>query len=320
MIIPTFRNIAYLKKIQIERPLPSKGKILVEIGEEVASYTKLGYSKFSLKEVLIPEYFKLKGGYKNGKDVLTGSVVATCEDKYLISPFDGKVEKRGENYVIVKNPEDFWLVAGVSGMVSQIVPNRSVLIESQGFELKLVATSTTMTEGVLEVLPNPSELLEIEFMNRYIKNGTGKIVYIGNFLRKEMLIKAMEIGCEGILCGSCDRDTLKYAHRNNFFVGVLSGFGRMPTPVRVLEFLKSFNSKYCLVRENSENIFISELGYEYQNEPAYYNLKVGLKVRVLDYPYFGWEGVVEKIEKNKVYVRINDISELVETEAVNLIS
>jgi len=319
MIIPTFRNITYNKKIQIERPLPSKGKILIEIGEEVVSYTKLGYCKFSLKEVLIPEYFKIEGGLKSGKDVLTGNVVATNDDKLLISPFDGKIEKRGESYLLVKNPEDFWLISGVSGVVSQIVPNRSFLIETQGFELKLVATSTTMTEGVLEVLPNPSELLEIEFMNRYIKNGTGKIVYVGNFLRKEMLIKAIEIGCEGILCGSCDRDTLRFAHRNNFFVGVLTGFGRMPTPIRVLEFLKNFNSKYCIVRENSENIFISELGFDFQNEPAYYNLKVGLKVRVLDYPYFGWEGVVEKIEKNKVYVRINDISELVETEPLNLI-
>ncbi len=320
MIIPTFRNLIYKESMLVERPLPSKGKIMVTEGDMVESYTKLGYTKHTLKEVIIPENYKIDSKFKAGKDVLMGNFVASLQGKFIISPFDGKLEKRGNSYALVKNPEDFWLVSGVSGAVKQVVSNRSVLIETSGFELKIVASSTNYTEGVLEVLPNPSELIEIDFMNKYIKNGTGKIVYTGNFLRREMLDKAIEIGCEGVLCGSCDRETLVVGLKNNFFVGVLAGFGRMPLPSKILSFLKSHNSKYCIVREGSGNLFVSEHGLSYQNEPAYVNLKEGIFVRVLDYPYFGWEGVVEKIENDRVYVRINDIDEVVDTSINNLVA
>lgn len=320
MIIPTFRNITYLENIFIERALPSKGKILLNINENVSSYTKVGFSKNSIRELLIPSDFKIAKNSFQQKNYKTGDLVAYGKNKYLFAPFDGYLENRGSSYVLVKDPEDYWLISGVYGQIKNAIPSRSVLIKTSGFELKFVATSTSYCEGVLEVLPNPSELIEIEYMEKYIKNGLGKIVYTGDFLRKEMLLKAIEVGCEGLITSSCDRETLKVAKENNFFVGVLSGFGRIPVREKVWKFLKTFKSKYAIVREGSNGLFISELDAGYKNENPYVNLKIGLPVIVLDYPYYGWEGVVTGIEHESVRVKILKLDESVTTHYSNLIS
>ena len=59
MIIPTFRSISYQKDIYLERALPSKGKILLNIGEKLNSYSKIGFSKNSIREILIPIELKV---------------------------------------------------------------------------------------------------------------------------------------------------------------------------------------------------------------------------------------------------------------------
>ena len=275
MIIPTFRSISYQKDIYLERALPSKGKILLNIGEKLNSYSKIGFSKNSIREILIPIELKVAKNSFNQKQYKIGDLVAYGKNKYLFAPFDGYLENRGKINVLVKDPEDYWLISGVNGIVENVIPSRSVLIKTSGFELKFFSTSTSSCEGVLEVLPNPSELIEIEYMEKYIKNGLGKIVYTGDFLRKEMLLKAIEIGCEGLITSSCDRDTLKIAKENNFFVGVLSGFGRVPLREKTWKFLKTFKSKYSIVRENSDNLFISELDSDYKNDHPFVNLKIG---------------------------------------------
>lgn len=320
MIIPAFKNITYQKDIFLERALPSKGKVLLNTGEQVNSYSKIGFSKNSIREILIPVDLKIAKNSFKQKQYKIGDLVAYGKNKYLFAPFDGYLENRGKINVLVKDPEDYWLISGVSGEVANVIPSRSVLIKTSGFELKFFATSTPICEGVLEVLPNPSELIEIEYMDKYIRNGLGKIVYTGDFLRKEMLLKAIEIGCEGLITSSCDRETLKIAKENNFFVGVLSGFGRIPLREKTWKFLKTFKSKYSIIREGSNNLFISELHSDYKNENSFVNLKVGLPVVVLDYPYFGWEGVVTAIEQDNVRVKIIKLDETIETSYLNLIS
>lgn len=321
MIIPTIKNIKFLEEVYIERAMPSKGKILLNIGEKVSSYSKLGFSKNSIRELIIPSDYKLTlKNKKNNSPIKTHDQVAVKGNKYIFSPFDGYLEDRGSNYAIVKNPEDYWLISGVSGYVFSVVPSRSVLIKSSGFELKFFATSHSSCEGVLEVLPNPSELIEIEYMDKYIKNGIGKIVYTGDYLRKEMLVKAIEIGCEGLIASSCDRETLLFAKENNFFVGILSGFGRIPVREKTWKFLKAFRSKYAIVREGSGNLFLSESESNYKNDSCYVNLKEGLDVIVLDYPYFGWEGKVEAVERELVRVKITKIGEVVVTHFQNLLA
>jgi len=324
MITPVYKNIEYLDDIYLERCLPNKGKILVTEGETIYPYTKLGYSKNSIREVLIPNYLKLNSKLRNKKFVKSGDLLAHHENNYLFAPFDGFLEDRGGIRVLVKHQEDFWLLSGISGKVSKIVPSKSCLIQTSGFKFKFFATSISGTEGELKVLPNPSELIELHFLERYIKNGTGQIVYTGDYLRKSMLEKAIEIGCEGVICGSCDRETLLYAKQNNFFVGILSGFGRIPTPEKTFELLKTINSKYALVLDSTLEMFVaSENILKNKNiliKTPFVFLKNGMDVICLDYPYFGWEAEVLKIEQENISVKIKKNKEEIKLTPSDLIA
>jgi len=324
MITPVFKNIEYLDEIYVERCLPNKGKILVNEGEKIYSYTKLGYSKNSAHELIIPKSLTFNPKLKNKKFIKSGDLLAFHKNNYLFAPFDGYLNSTNNSNTLIKHQEDYWLLSGISGEVKKIIPSKSCLIKTSGFSFKFFATSIDETEGELRVLPNPSELIEIDFMQRYVKNGTGQIVYTGDYLRRSLLEKAIEVGCEGIVCGSCDRETLLYARKNNFFVGILSGFGRIPTHSKVFEFLKFFDNKYLLVRKDSNEMLISsENVLKSPNvliKTPYTFLKKGASIVCLDYPYFGWEGEVLKIESNYVNVRIKKNNEELKLDSSDLIA
>jgi len=324
MITPVYKNIEYLNDFYLERSLPNKGKLLVNEGEDVFSYTKVGYSKNAAHELIIPKNLKFNPKLKNKKFIKSGDLLAFKETTYLFAPFDGYIEEKNGGRFLVKHQEDFWLLSGVSGFVVKVIPSKSCLIKSSGYKIKFFETSTKQVEGELKVLPNPSELLEIDFMQRYIKNGIGQIVYTGDYLRKSLLEKAIEIGCEGVICGSCDRETLLFAKQNNFFVGILSGFGRIPTHSKVYELLKNFDSKFLIVRENSNDLFISSESLN-KNKNTLINssfvfLKKGMDVITLEYPYFGWEAEVINIESDNVSVKIKKNNEEVKLSASDLIA
>lgn len=324
MITPVYKNIIYHDEVFIERCLPNKGKILVNEGEEVFSYTKIGFSKNSAHELLIPKNLVFNSKLKNRKFVKSGDLLAKKENNYLFAPFDGYLEDREGSRILIKHQEDYWLISGISGLVSKIIPSKSCLIKSSGFTLKFFETSISQVEGELRVLPNPSELIEIDFMQRYIKNGVGVIVYTGDFLRKSLLDKAIEIGCEGVICGSCDRETLLYAKKNNFFVGVLSGFGRIPTHSKVFNLLKNLDTKYSVSRESSKEIFISSSNFLKNKETligtSFVFPKKGLDVVCLEYPYFGWEGEILKIESGFVNVKIKKINEEIKLKISDIVA
>jgi len=324
MITPVYKNIEYLNEFYLERTLPNKGKLLVKEGENIFSYTKIGYSKNAGHEMIIPKDFKFNSKLKNKKFIKSGDLLAYNQTTYLFAPFDGYLEEKNGGKHLIKHQEDYWLLSGVFGEVVKLVPSKSCLIRTSGYKLRFFETSISSCEGELKVLPNPSELIEIDFMQRYVKNGTGQVVYTGDFLRKSVLEKAIEIGCEGVICGSCDRETLLLARKNNFFVGILSGFGRIPTHSKVFELLKNFDSKFLIVREGSNDFFVSsEIISKNKNNLINSNfvfLKKGMDVIALDYPYYGWEGEVLNIETNSVNVKIKKNNEVIKIASSDLIA
>lgn len=320
MILPVYKNLNYLEEFYIERSLPNKGKILVTQNESVRPFSKIGYSKDVSRELLIPSNYQLHKSFYNNNNVKTGDLLAYYKNNYIFAPFDGYIEERGRSKSLIKYQEDYWNLAGVNGEIYKVVPSRSVLIKTYGFSIKLFASSINFVEGELSILPNPSELIELDFMEKYVKEGLGKVVYTGDFLRKSMLDKAIEIGCEGIIAGSCDRETLLWARDNKFFVGILSGFGRIPTYNKVYNLLKSLDTRYVILQEGNENLFISTPDKKSFPQKPFDTLKPDLNVIVLDYPFYGWEGEVISVATDFVNVKIVKNGEVIKTKASNLIA
>jgi hypothetical protein len=320
MIIPVYKNLEFISEFFIERCLPNKGKILVNQGDEVQSFTKIGYSKDTNRELIIPSNYRINRNILKSNNVKVGDMVAYYKNNYIFAPFDGYIEEKGKSKCLIKYQEDYWSLSGVNGVIEKVIPSRSCLIKTSGIMFKFFAVSKDFVEGELTILPNPSELIEIDFMDKYIKDGMGKIVYTGDFLRKAMLDKAIEVGCEGIIAGSCDRETLVWAKENNFFVGILSGFGRIPTYTKVFNSLKALDGRYSIAREGSCELFVSTSEKKNFLQRPFDTLKNDLNVVILDYPYFGWEGVVTQLESEIVNVRIVKNNEVIKTIPSNIIA
>jgi hypothetical protein len=326
MIIPIYKSIQFHQKFLIERSLPSKGKIMSVEGTNINPWDRLGFCRTSNKEIIIPKDYKIQKKFFGKNFVKSGELIGRKKNNYLFSTFDGFIQNRGPVNVVISYPQDVFKVSGVFGKVVNVASSNSVLIETSGYELKFVATSTSSTEGQIVVLPNPSEILQVEFLNKYVKEGIGSIIYIGDYLRLEVLNKAIEIGCSGVICGSCDREVLNYAKENNFFVGLLSGFGRIPTHSKTYSLLKSKDRQFGIVQEESNSIFISvnvedlsEVSIEL-NTQSFLNTSKGLNVIVIDYPFYGWEGEVVEISDTEILVRLVANGEVIKTNIFGIIA
>ena len=267
MIIPVYKNLEFISEFFIERCLPNKGKILVNQGDEVQSFTKIGYSKDTNRELIIPSNYRINRNILKNNNVKVGDMVAYYKNNYIFAPFDGYIEEKGKSKCLIKYQEDYWSLSGVNGVIEKVIPSRSCLIKTSG-----------------------------------------------------MLDKAIEVGCEGVIAGSCDRETLVWAKENNFFVGILSGFGRIPTYTKVFYSLKALDGRYSIVREGSCELFVSTSEKKNFLQRPFDTLKNDLNVVILDYPYFGWEGVVTQLESEIVSVRIVRNNEVIKTIPSNIIA
>lgn len=326
MIIPVFKSIQFYKKFLIERSLPSKGKIMSVEGTLTKPWDRLGFCRTSNKEIIIPKDYKIQSKFFKKNFVKSGELIGKKKNNYLFSTFDGFIQNRGHTNVVISYPQDVFKVSGVFGKINNVASSNSVLIETTGYEIKFVATSTSSTEGQLIVLPNPSEILQVEFLNKYVKEGIGSIIYIGDYLRLEVLNRAMEIGCSGVICGSCDREVLEYAKENNFFVGIFSGFGRIPTHSKTYKLLKLKDKQYSIVQEDSESIFVSvnpddeiESIFELSSQ-SFVTVSKGSQCIVVDYPYYGWEGEVTDLSDSQVVVRLVGNGEVIKTNNFGIIA
>jgi len=321
MIIPVYKAFKYKTDFLIERPLPSKGKILVNEHDIVKPWDKVGYCRTTLRELLIPKEFQIQKKFSKSNIVKTGEIIARFKNQYLFATFDGFLQDRGTHFVVVAYPQDVFKVSGVYGSIVKASSSKSVLLNTSGIFLKFFAVSKPFVEGQLTVLPNPSELIEEEFMNRYVKEGSGLIIYTGDHLRIGMLKKAIEIGCSGVLAGSCDRETLEYAKESDFFVGIFSGFGRIPSYSKTYQLIKKYDKQYVLCLEGSEELFISTPEKFQFSTNGYQEVVLGLSVVILEYPYFGWEGeIIEIGELGEIKVRVLLNGEITKTDNFGIIA
>jgi len=180
-------------------------------------------------------------------------------------------------------------------------------------------------EGELVVLPNPTELLEDPYFNKFTKDIAGKIIYSGYFIKLENLKKAINLGVRGIIAGGVDKRSFDYAQKNGFVLASLNGYGRIPTPDSIFAFLSSVSNRYIFIRGEKGEILIPG-GEKFDTKMAdrskdyFTEIKNGMIVQVLDRPYFGWMGVVKSVEGDKVEVVLDNAVETVAVKSTNLLA
>ncbi len=327
MYIPTLKKVLYTNNVQIERALPAVGKINIAKGEKTEPFTRLGMSKISYKQMEISaelEFIRTKG-WKNF--YYSGEKIGKWNSKYIIAPFDGYLEKTESGYLLKEEDKVFWLLAGVWGEIANVHENKAVLIKTQTTDVHFSACCDKAISGELIVFPNPSEILEMQYLEKFEKYAFGKILYVGNYASVEIVEKAIGLGVVGILAGGADEPAFAIAKKNKIFLGLFSGFGKAPTPRQVFDVLKEVSNRYVFI-QGERNLLRIPMPTQFDETMLKQNalksllkpIKKGLKVLVLQEPYFGYIGEVDTIKGSSIVVKLDENQESVEIFIPNIIA
>ncbi len=323
MLVPVAKKLVYKNDIFVERLLPVEGDVVSKVGEIVEPFVKLGMTKVSYAFMNIPTDLKIAKGRPADGFFYTGEAVGSVNGKKVLAPFDGQLGKTADGFVLRQGARDWWLLAGVWGEVAGVVPKKSVLIKTQSMDFSLAVCTRGSYAGELIVFPNPSKLLEMQYLEKFAKDIFGKIIYAGDFISEAVLKRAIELGAGGLVGGGTNRSTFMAAEDAGFFLGVFGGFGEIPTPKFVYGVLKEISNRYVFVQGEKNLLRVpipGRVDETVRRNEVLKDLKVGDLVQVFEKPYFGWVGKVSEVKDSAAYVLLDGVENPVEASSPNLIS
>lgn len=326
MFIPVLKKITRSENSFIERAFASEGTISVILNEKVEPFTKLGETPVSYQILDLDSNFKPQKNDYIDDHIYKGTSIGWIGRKKILAPFDGRL-KKNENgaYTFYEKPREFWLLSGVWGFVEKILDKRSVLIKTQFIDIHLAASTKQNLSGELIVFPNPSDVLQSEYLEKFANNIAGNIIYMGNYASVKVVKRAIELGVGGILAGGVDRVSFNIAKGSHTFLAAINGFGRVPTTNYIFDTIKEFSNRFVFV-EGDQNVLkipMPELtdSQNFSTSPKLFvNLEPSIKVQILEKPYFGWIGTVDRVEESSIFVKLEDNGETVEIKTPNFLA
>jgi len=301
-------------RIRRTRTLPHEGEILVRRDQKVAATETLGNCYLPGRHEVIDLYQSLGVSRKLPLDAISdraagetlqkGDILAKTGrviKKIVRAPADCYIESIEEGKVLLEllNPA-FELKAGMDGVIREVNPNWSVVVESFGCLLQGVWGNGQISSGLLvnTVKPDAGEftLGNVDVTMR------GAIV-AGNFCcRQEALEAAVDFSLRGLILSSISSSLVGYALKMDIPVILLEGFGSIsmnPVAVNLLNQFDRHNiclnaCEWDVYNGNRPEVVIPLAGTG--NDPREGgHLRQGSRVRVKVPPYAGAVGVVTQI-------------------------
>ncbi|RLF26124.1 MAG: hypothetical protein DRN14_07380 [Thermoplasmata archaeon] len=332
---PGLRVTAWTKIVK-ERRLPLAGEVVVKKGdrvkaEQVVARTELPGNVQPVKAASILgqhqqdllEYM-LK---KEGDPVKKGEIIATAKSffglfkSHCYSPCDGTIESISTvtGQVIIREPPiPVEVDAYIDGVVTEVLPEQGVVVETQGAFIQGIFGIGGETFGELKmVCSSPEEPLEMKHLEGDV---AGKVLVGGSLVTEPVLRKAVDLGVKAIVVGGLDAvDLQKFlgydlgvaitgSEQLGTTLVVTEGFGRMNMAERTFALLQRFEGRKCSVNGATQiraGVMRPEIVVPMDEKPEGVStetafdmsqgLKVGSPVRVIRAPYFGCLGVVTEL-------------------------
>lgn len=321
--ILVYKKMKYSKQVLIERALPVKGDLVVKRGDIVVPFTKIGRSKVSKESFNLSSKIRLGSKKKEGTFVYKGDQIGKIGLlKKIIAPYNGILEKINNTWYLAQEKRDSWILSGVWGTVKDVIPSHSVKIMTQSVDINFVAYTPDFVMGELIVFPNPSDLLDIEYLNNFSNSRQNKIIYIGHHIRKKIIDTALELNIGCIIGGSITKANFNYAKKNKLPIAITTGFGFLKTPPFIFDFLKTISNRHVFV---DGNVGILQIPMPVENTfkkdsmaHSLREVRAGLSVLVLENDYFGSTGVVENVQDSNIYVKLDKSGKRVSVQVPNI--
>lgn len=319
MYYPTESRITALTTIRRERLLPAPGQVLVGPGEMVGPTDAVARCQLpgevrvlDVSRALGVERERVAKYMRKAVDdtVKAGDVLAAPGGplgrlkRSFRSPLEGQIVEIRGGLVLVESPAtNFELRAHIKGQVTNVMPNRGVVISASGMLIQGMWGNGGEAEGVLKiVVDSPVKPLRSRSID---VSCHGTVVVGGRILDGQVLEQALEARVRGVIAGSVGAELCPFLKFLPFPVLITEGFGSLPMSQQVFDLLQANAGREAMLSADTQTrrgakrpevLIPLRADEEVPREEANMNpLKIGDQVRALRAPYLGVMGIVAEL-------------------------
>lgn len=311
MLAPVL-HILPLATIVRERTLPVAGKVSARLDQRVSPTDVVAEANFSREHVLldVARTFGVTAGaadklikVNQGDRLAQGALVADGVGMFpraIKAPRPGRVMVAGGGQVLMEvGDARIELRAGMPGVVTQVLPERGVVIRTVGALIQGTWGNGRIDNGLMvNLLDKPDAVLSPDRLDVSLRGS----VILGGYVREaETLRAAAELPVRGLIVSSMLSSLLPNAVQMRYPILVLDGFGAVPMNTAAFDLLTSNNKREVTVNAEPfdryhgirpEVIIPLPVSSEPDEPRLYIPFTVGQRVRNRRAPHAGMLGSI----------------------------
>lgn len=257
MLAPVL-HILPLATIVRERTLPVAGKVNVHVNQRVNPTDVIAEATFAREHVLLdvartfgvsPTAADRMIKVNQGDRLAQGALVAESAGLFprtIKAPRAGRVMIVGSGQVLMEVGDTrVELRAGLPGVVTQVLPERGVVIRTAGALIQGVWGNGRIDNGLMvNLLEKPDDVLGAERLDVSLR---GSVILGGHVRDAETLRAAAELPVRGLILSSLVSSLIVNAYQMRFPILVTEGFGAMPMNTAAFRLLTTNNKREVTV-------------------------------------------------------------------------
>ena len=257
MLAPVL-HVLPLATIIRERTLPVAGKVNVHVNQRVNPTDVIAEASFAREHVLldVARTFGVSATaadkmirVKEGDRLAQGALVAEGRGLFARSikaPRAGRVMIAGGGQVLMEVGDTrVELRAGLPGVVTQVLPERGVVIRTAGALIQGVWGNGRIDNGLMvSLLEKPDDVLNASRLDVSLR---GSVILGGHVRDLETLKAAAELPVRGLILSSLLSPLIVSAYQMRYPVILTDGFGAMPMNSAAFRLLTTNNKREATV-------------------------------------------------------------------------
>lgn len=238
-MLASITHILPLTTVVRKRLLPADGRVIARIGQKVNSTDVVADAVIGRKHLIVDvahllrvsprnaaAYIKIKKGQKVAKDevIAETSGLFAREAK---APAEGRVVAMGGGKIVFETGgASFELAAGIPGTITEIIPDRGVVIRATGAVIQGLWGNGRLETGVMiSVMDKTDDVFDVNRLDVSIR---GSIILGGYVDNPAVLKSANDLAVRGLILSSMSPALLPMAAQAGFPILIVDGFGSRP--------------------------------------------------------------------------------------------
>ncbi len=314
MLAPVL-HVLPLTTIVRERVLPVPGKVLMHVNQRVNPTDVVAETTYAREHVLldVARTFGISAAeadrlirVNEGDRLDKGALIAEKQGLFsntIKAPRAGRVMVCGSGQVLMEvGDARIELRAGLPGVVTQIIPDKGVVIRTAGALIQGVWGNGRIDNGLMvSLLEKPDDVLAAGRLDVSLR---GSVILAGQVRDLETLKAAADLPVRGLILSSMPSTLIEAAYKMRYPILVTEGFGAMPMNSAAFKLLTTNNKREATVNADHFDRYTGTrpeviIPLPISNEPdepsQYERFELGRQVRMRRPPNAGMLGTIAEL-------------------------